>query len=72
MKDVSIATDGILSFTKIKKTDNTEEKIDIPQFLMTERSFIDTDEMLNRKLKKLEHHYGLKPTDDLAIIRMIR
>ncbi|HBV16088.1 protein phosphatase 2C domain-containing protein [Chryseobacterium carnipullorum] len=70
LKDVSIATDGILSFTKIKKTD-TEEKIDIPQYLMTERSFIDTDEMLNRKLKKLEHYYGLKPTDDLAMIRMI-
>ncbi|NML69744.1 protein phosphatase 2C domain-containing protein [Chryseobacterium sp. RP-3-3] len=71
LSDISIATDGILTFTKIKKTDN-EEQINIVEYLMTDQSYHDTEEMLNRKLKKLEHHYGLKPTDDLAMIRIIR
>ncbi|MFZ4930952.1 hypothetical protein [Chryseobacterium sp. Mn2064] len=32
----------------------------------------ESDEMLNKKIKKLEHHYGMKPTDDLALIRLIK
>jgi hypothetical protein len=32
----------------------------------------DTEDMLNRKLKQLEHHFGVRPADDLAIIRVIK
>lgn len=71
LTDISIATDGISSFTRIKKTDK-EEKINAVEYLMTDQSDDNTEEMLNRKLKKLEHHYGLKPTDDLAMIRVMR
>lgn len=71
LKDISISTDGILTFSPIKKTDN-DEKINAAEYLMTDPPLADTEEMLNKKLKKLEHHYGLKPTDDLAMIRLIR
>lgn len=71
LKDVSIATDGILTFSPIKITDH-DEKIDPVKYLITDSSQDETEEMLNKKLKKLEHHYGLKPTDDLALIRLIR
>ncbi|WP_343661479.1 protein phosphatase 2C domain-containing protein [Chryseobacterium sp.] len=71
MNDVSIATDGISSFLKIKKTDS-DEKINFTEYLMIDHQNSDTEEMLNRKLKQLEHQYGVKPTDDLAIIRMIK
>jgi len=71
LNDVSIATDGILTFSKVKRTE-TEENIDFANYLLLDRSFFDTEEMLNKKLKRLEYHYGVKPTDDLAIIRIIK
>ncbi|MGG5210063.1 protein phosphatase 2C domain-containing protein [Chryseobacterium sp. MIQD13] len=71
LNDISISTDGILTFSKVKKT-NTPETINATEYLMIDSSQDDSEEMLNKKLKKLEHHYGLKPTDDLAIIRIIR
>ncbi len=42
------------------------------EYLMTNLSNDDTEEMLNKKIKILEHQYGVKPTDDLAIIRLIK
>jgi len=71
LTDISIATDGISTFAQIKKTDN-EEEINVIEYLVNNQHYDDTEDMLNRKLKKLEHHYGLKPTDDLAIIRIIQ
>lgn len=71
MKNVSIATDGISSFTAVKKTSHNE-KIDPINYLLIDTDNIDSQEMLSLKLKRLEHHYGLKPTDDLAIIRMTK
>ncbi|SDJ91599.1 protein phosphatase 2C domain-containing protein [Chryseobacterium jejuense] len=70
LDDISIATDGILSFSKIKKTDS--EGINCVKFLMTDAPNDITEEMLNKKIKILEHQYGMKPTDDVAIIRLIK
>ncbi len=70
LNDVSIATDGILTFSKVKKTDS--ENIDCTKYLMIHQSDDGAEEMLNKKIKRLEHQYGLKPTDDLAIIRLIK
>lgn len=70
LHDVSIATDGITSFASITKT-NSLETVDPFYFLLIDNSSADKDNMLDLKLKRLEHHYGLKPTDDLAIIRII-
>lgn len=69
LKDVSIATDGINTFSKVKKAD-TEESIDPGKYLCIDNEYHDSEEMLFRKLKKLEHRYGMKPTDDLAMIRI--
>ncbi|MDR6488327.1 hypothetical protein J2799_002845 [Chryseobacterium vietnamense] len=71
LNDVSIATDGILSFSKIKKT-NSEDMINFADYLMIDRQNSNTEDMLNKKLKQLEHQYGVKPTDDLAMIRIIK
>lgn len=70
LQDVSIATDGIDTFSKMKKAD-AEESIDPVKYLCIDNEYHDSEEMLFRKLKKLEHHYGMKPTDDLAVIRVI-
>lgn len=68
--DFSVATDGIFTLTRLKNLEH-EEKIDVFHYLLKEQSGHETDEMLNKKMKKLENQFGMKPTDDLAIIRII-
>jgi hypothetical protein len=69
LSDISIATDGITSFTNFTGQTTTTDPI---HYLLTDQYKTATDEMLNMKLKQLEHTYGVKPTDDLAIIRLIK
>lgn len=69
--DISIATDGITMFSPIRKL---EEHIIIPDpvdYLLSDTTNSGDEDMLNMKLKALEHTYGLKPTDDIAVIRLI-
>lgn len=69
--DISIATDGIFTFEKLKPA-KSEEVIDTIDFLTIENTDQGKGEMLHLKLKKLEHNYGLVPTDDLSIVRIIK
>ena len=71
IEDISIATDGIFMFEKVKKVENTDS-INALEYLILDKTELDLEEMLNFKLKKLEHNFGLKPTDDLAIIRLLK
>lgn len=68
--DLSISTDGIFTFEKLipKKI---KEEINVIEFLTSEKTNSEKDEMLNLKLKILENEFGLKPTDDFSIIRII-
>jgi hypothetical protein len=68
--DISIATDGIFSFTQVTRT-AIDEKPDVLDFLLINRENNEKEEMLALKLKKLEHSYGLVPTDDFAMIRIL-
>jgi len=70
LKDVTIATDGITTFTAIKHV-KTGVAIDPLDFLTNEATGSDNTEMLNMKLKALENIHGLKPTDDLGVVRVI-
>lgn len=71
VEDISIATDGIFMFSEVaKKVSN--EHIDAIKFLVLNKEYSENEEMLNVKLKKLESEFGLKPTDDLAIIRILK
>lgn len=70
IRDFTIATDGILTFDNIKMVP-IKETIDYIHFLTVDTSLEQRDEMLSIKLRTLEHQYGLKPTDDLALIRLI-
>lgn len=69
LKDISITTDGIFMFQSIKN-DNSE-MIDPIDFLVSDHTNMHNEEMLALKMKTLEHRFGLKPTDDLAIVRII-
>ncbi len=72
IKDLSICTDGILSF---KTFDNRYYKpvneIEIIDFLLQNTEGVDTEKMFHKKLMKIEKDWGVKPTDDLSIIRII-
>jgi len=69
LEDVAIATDGIGLFTKI--TDQKTGIVDPVDFLVRDKDDYPKEDMLEIKLKKLEHQFGVKPGDDLAIIRII-
>ena len=71
MQDISISTDGILSFAKVKKME-TSGIINPVEFLLTDKQYVESEDMLNLKVKQLEHQFGLRPTDDLGIIRLIK
>jgi hypothetical protein len=70
LKDITIATDGIITFKQVA-VKKTEDYIDPIHFLTIDTAHAGNDEMLNLKLKILENIYGLKPTDDLGLIRVI-
>lgn len=67
--DISIATDGIFMFTPVKKVD--ADIINPIDFLLVDKTNEENEDMLSLKLKQLEHNYGLKPSDDFAIVRLI-
>jgi len=48
-----------------------EASLDPIEFLLIDKTGADDEDMLYLKLKRLEYTYGLKPTDDLALIRII-
>jgi hypothetical protein len=70
IQDISIATDGILTFSKVKQIETTE-LINVIDYLLVDKLNYENSEMLNFKLKQLENKFGLKPTDDLGIIRIV-
>jgi hypothetical protein len=69
--DVSISTDGIFTFATYDKKEYTESK-DPVNFLLIDRQDEASDRMLTKKLQFLEQQCGLKPTDDLGIVRVIK
>lgn len=69
IRDVSIATDGITLFRPFHN--GTGAETDPVDFLLHDLQFSEHEDMLDRKLKALEHQHGLKPSDDIAVIRAI-
>lgn len=75
IQDISIATDGIFTFLKVKQVEKMVEKektTNAVDFLLLDNTHLDNLDMLNIKLKQLENKFGLKPTDDLALIRIVK
>lgn len=70
IQDFSLTTDGIFTF---KKFDNKTypEPGDVVKFLLVDTEESNNSNMLNRKLYDIQTNWGLKPGDDLAIVRII-
>ena len=68
--DFSLATDGIFTFSKFDSAlyDSAGDIIDT---LLTNDEGSNSSNMLNSKMIEIRKNWGLKPTDDLAIVRVI-
>ena len=72
IEDLSIATDGIFTFKKYdNKTWPGKQDADLIHFLLHDNSRSEQENMLKKKMIFIEEEWGLKPTDDLAVIRVI-
>lgn len=70
-QNLSIASDGMLSFGPF---DNEVYPVvaDPVYFLLENDQYIEKENMLDKKVKILEEEFGMKPMDDLAIIRLVK
>jgi hypothetical protein len=69
IQDFSLTTDGIFTFKKFDNKTYTEQG-DVVKFLLVDTEENNNSNMLNRKLYDIQTNWGLKPGDDLAIIRI--
>ncbi|NIG54940.1 protein phosphatase 2C domain-containing protein [Chitinophaga sp. Cy-1792] len=69
IRQFSLCTDGVLTFRRFD-TREYAEIADILSFLLMDDHGADTCHMLDRKMIAIEHIYGLKPVDDVAIVRV--
>jgi len=67
LEDVSISTDGILSFIF-----QEQEKIKPEEYLLNDHFLINNKAMLGRKINILNKKYNLQNFDDLGIIRIVK
>ncbi|AEE51121.1 protein phosphatase 2C domain-containing protein [Haliscomenobacter hydrossis] len=68
--NLSICSDGIFTFMPFDDQVYTSAP-DPVQYLLEDRNFVQQNNMLDKKLRLLEKEYGLKPADDVAIVRLI-
>jgi hypothetical protein len=72
VKDISICSDGIFTFANFDNQKYPALDIDIIEFLLRQNEDAKNTEMIKKKIRHLSQKYGLAPTDDLAIIRVVK
>ena len=71
--DLSISTDGIFTFKQSNYQESPDiSETDLVHFLLTNKEVGASGNLLKLKLKELEAHYGIKTSDDLSIIRIVK
>ncbi|MGB0839276.1 MAG: protein phosphatase 2C domain-containing protein [Chitinophagales bacterium] len=71
VRDFSLATDGIFTFRPFDN--NTYDHIntkDLLPYLLIDGTWGKQTNMLKRKLSEIESNFGLRPSDDLTIVRI--
>ncbi|MEM1324666.1 MAG: protein phosphatase 2C domain-containing protein [Bacteroidota bacterium] len=73
IKDLSLSTDGIFTFSPFNNETTYDNIGDdkVTNYLLIDQQWMDQENMLHKKVHTLEKQYGLKPTDDLTIVRLI-
>lgn len=68
--DFSLVTDGIFTFNKFNQAAYPETGT-VADYLLINRDNGHNPGMLDNKMKEIKNSWGLVPTDDLAIVRII-
>ena len=72
VEDISISTDGVFTFKKFDNEDYPKIKeSQILDFFFDKEPEGNEEVFLRKRLYELEKKYGLKPSDDITIIRVI-
>jgi hypothetical protein len=66
--DFSLTTDGIFTFSRFNNQ-TYQQAGNVAELLLIDKTGYQSTNMLDRKRIDIEKEWGLKPTDDLAIIR---
>ena len=72
IEDISISTDGIFTFSPFNTENYMDLKTDLTHFLLSDKSNLENPKLFTKKLSIIEEKWGLRPTDDLGIIRLIK
>ncbi len=70
IQDLSLVTDGIFTFSKFDNKPYANPG-NVVEYLLVDVEDSNNSNMLNSKLLDIKTNWGLKPGDDLAIIRLI-
>lgn len=72
IEDLSITTDGIFTFRPFleRKMKDVEEG-EILDYLLISQEGFENENMIKKKLLWIEEEWGLKPSDDISIIRIV-
>ena len=71
IEDISISTDGIFTFKNFDgKVHQQIKENEIIEYLLIDEKWSSQENMLGKKIMEIEKKYGLKPSDDLTIVRM--
>lgn len=70
IQDFSISTDGIFTFKRFDHQEYQPSR-DLIDFLLKDNVGSQNQNMLKKKVFEIEKNWGLKPSDDLGIIRII-
>jgi hypothetical protein len=69
IRSFSLSTDGIFTFSKFN-VGIYDEPGDVIEYLLRDTTGSNSVDMLNQKMIAIKTNWGLKPTDDLAVIRV--
>ncbi len=72
IEDISIATDGIFTFRNFNNEVYEKCEMDLVELLLKEKKDAQNPRMLIKQLNKIEEKWGLRPIDDIGIIRLIK
>ena len=70
IRDFSLATDGIFTFSRYDNQ-TYQQAGNVAELLLIDKTGYQSINMLDRKRIEIEKEWGLKPMDDLAIIRVV-
>ncbi len=72
IEDITISTDGVLSFVTEKLKEEGKSKSEIIDFITNDTSLINNKSMFGRKINILKNKFGMVNSDDLGIVRITK